>query len=143
MKKILILTLAVLFCSCGANLVDKITVVSPVNWEVETLSRVRVVCSVDNSSCHAVHILEGRMRLYTDMGTLATAMLGERVKIPRRAVSDVEIPLRVKFDNPLALLSMPAGVRVSGEATVRVGPVRRKIHVENKPVSEFIDNLSK
>ncbi len=142
MKKLLILTAAVMLASCGTNMREKITIVEPVDWKVETLSKAVITCTVGNSSCHKLRITEGRFRLHTGLGDVATVLLNEQVTIPRRAVTPLEIPIRIKLNDPLALLASPSGLMVSGEATVRVGPARKKIHVRNEPISEYIDKLA-
>ncbi len=142
MRKFLILA-AVLLASCGGNVGDKIRVMEPLGWRVESLTKVVVECTIENSSCHAVRISDGRFRLHTATGDVATVLLNEEVKASRRSVTELEVPLRMRFRDPLALLSLPSGLMVSGEVKVRIGPVRKKIRIENEPVSEFIDNLAR
>jgi hypothetical protein len=142
MRKLLILAAAVLLASCGGNLREKLTLVGPVNVKAESLSKVVAVCTVENSSCHKVRVLDGRFTLHTGRGAIATVILGEQLTVPRRAVTELAIPLRIRFNDPLAALGLPSGAMVSGEATVRMGPVRKKIRVENESLSEFIDKLA-
>ncbi len=142
MRKVLIVAAAVLLASCGGNLRDKVTVVSAANVEMETLSKATVTLTVDNSSCHKIRIFDGRLRLHTDRGDIATVLLNEEITIPRKAVTELKVPLRIRFNDPLAALGIPSGVMVSGEARVRMGPLRKKIYVRDEPVSEFIDNFA-
>lgn len=140
MKKILLLMIAAAFAACGVK--DKINVVGPVEWEVETLSRLRVGVTVDNASCHTLRISGGRFTVDTPYGTLATVLLNDTVVIPRRAETRLEFPLRMKLDNLQAAFSDPEGFTVSGTAMVRTGMVRKKIRVENESISKFFDNLA-
>jgi hypothetical protein len=134
---------AVLFCSCGGSLRNKIAVTGPINWNAESLTKAVVSCTVENSSCHKIRILDGRFRLHTAMGDVATVLLQQEVTIPRRAVTELEIPVRVRFNDPLALLALPKGLLVSGEAAVRMGPAKKKFRVADEPVSEFIDTFAR
>lgn len=142
MRKFLIVA-AVLLASCGGNLRDKIVVHPSADVRVESLSKVVVECTVENSTCHKIRLSAGRFRLHTRLGDIATVLLNEEVTVPRRATTDLEIPLRIRFNDPLAALALPEGAMISGEARVRMGPVRKKIRVENEPVSEFFDKLAR
>ncbi len=63
--------------------------------------------------------------------------------MPRRAATKLEIPIRMRLNDPLAALGLPDGLLVSGEAKVRMGLARKKIRFEKLPVSEFLDILAR
>lgn len=143
MKKILLIILAAAVSGCSLR--DKIRVTESPNIHVESVSHVVMTVGVENSSRRDIRITEGRFRLHTPNGDIATALLQGEVVIPRRSNGTVALPLRVKFNNPLAILGnvlSNSELLISGEAVARMGAVRKKIRVENTPVSEFLDKFA-
>lgn len=144
MKRLLIIALlATALTACGVR--GKIEVLGEPNVRVESLSKMTMTVVVENRSRHNLRISEGRFRLHTPGGDVATAILGGEVLIPRKATTQVEFPLRVRFNNPLAVLGnvLEGGdhMMISGEAVVHMGAVRKKIGIKDSPVSEFLDKI--
>ncbi len=141
MKKVLILLLVAMSVSCSMR--DKIEIIEPVQVKVESLSKFRLTCMVDNRSCHAVRILEGRLKVHMPAGDVGTILLNEEVVVPRRAVTKIDIPMRIRFENPLVMLvDASQDMTVSGEVTVRIGMARKKMRIKNQPISKFLDNFA-
>jgi hypothetical protein len=138
MKKLLLLS-AILLCSCGADLREKIAIAGEPQWRIESLSRVRVTVEAKNSSRHTIHLSEGRFTLDTPDGrTLATILLTDTVTLPKRTTTHLEFPLRIKLHDPLAILSPPTELTISGSAKLRSGPFHKKIKLQNKPINKLL-----
>lgn len=146
-KLLIISVLVVLLAACSTP--RKLTVEGPVEWRVETPSKLVVVGTVRNCSAHGVRVTDARLRLHYVAGDYVTVLLGEPFHIARCAATAVEFPLRVRFADPLAMLTAAAmeslpveKLFVTGEVAVRIGCVRKKIRVENTPLSQFLNNLA-
>lgn len=142
MKK-LILILAVVLSACADA--GKISLSEPASVEIVTPSKFTVHCMVENRSAHDVMLVRARVELYSGQNNVATVMLPDKVTVPRCSVGPVEITLRIKFSDPLTMLTVAnleslaaPGFTLKGEAVVKSGMGRKKIRFDNSPLNEIL-----
>lgn len=144
MNKIILLLLAVLvFCSCMRA--DDFAVNGVEGFDFSGLSRSSVTLSVTNRSGKNITLRSGRLTLERGGRSVAEVMLADEVTVARRSEGSVEVPLRMKVNDPLQVLAfsmgeslLDAGLTVSGEMSVKAGGMRRTFSYERMPLPEFL-----
>lgn len=142
MKK-LILILVIMLSSCVSA--DKIRFSEPASVEFVTASKFTVRCMVENRSAHNVTLVSARIEFYSGTSSVATVILPDAVTIPECSVGQVGFTLRIKFSDPLTMLSMAnlesltvPGFTLKGEAVVKSGMGRKKIRFNNSSLNEIL-----
>lgn len=123
----------------------KVTFSGPAEYEIETASKINVSCDVLNCTAYKLTLKSGRFKLYYGSSDYATVLVGGEVSIPRCGQARVAVPLRVRFADPLMMLSAATmetipfdRLTISGEAVVRAGAARKKIRFERYPLSQIV-----
>ena len=147
MKRLILIAFVALLASCASA--NKVRLSGPVEVEVVSSSKITLSCHAENRSAHNVTLQSVRMDLRTtgSGSSVATAMLAEPVIMPRRSVGRTEFTFRVKFTNPLMMLALAAGghdaldpsrFTATGDAVVKSGVGRKKIHFDELPLNEIL-----
>lgn len=120
--------------------------VSDVDFALSSSPAVRLVLDVENDSSYNLTVRDAAFTVSLSEGKgIGTVYLTEAVTLPRKSRHEVNVPLRITFDNllnGLALLNDPeAAARrlyVSGEATVKAGCLKRCLTFDRMPLTEFM-----
>lgn len=140
---ILAATVALTMSSCVR--IDDINVQSVENVSIEGMSKLNLTLRVENRAGSKVTIKEGRMTLNQGTEKVMELMIPSAIVVPRRSVSSVEIPIRVKLNNPLSALALLRNIEkqsntltVSGRFKVKAGMMSKEIVLENVPLSQIM-----
>ncbi len=135
--------MALALTSCVRS--EDITITGVSNYELRLPSAVNLAVGVENRSAHRLHLLSCNVDAAYRGRKVMTAVLHEPVTVEKRFAGDVPVGLRLKVSDPLAGLavmgdlqrSLP-GITLTGEVVVKAGCMKRKIHLENEPLSQFL-----
>lgn len=145
MKKLIFIAaiLAAGLSSCASA--DKIRFAEPASVEIVSSSKFTVHCMVENCSAHRVTLANVRVELWSGSSSVATVILADAATVPKCSFGRVGITFRIKFADPLAMLTMTdleslaaRGLTLRGEAVVRSGMGRKKIRFDNYPLNEIL-----
>ena len=141
---ILLVMLLVLGLASCAN-PDKVAIAGPVSLEVASASKVDAGCMIRNCSAHRITLVSAKFTLHYAAENMATVLLAEPVVVKKCSEEYVELPLRIRFANPLMALTAANlesldwdNLYVTGEGVVRSGIGRKKIRLHSYPVREFL-----
>ncbi len=134
----------VLFASCIRP--EDVRILGVEQVGIRSLARTDLAVRVDNRSNRKLALREGRMQIVVNEKPLAEIMLREPVEIARRTESTVQIPLQVKLNNPLLLLSGlvrglpsdPSQIMLTGEVVVKGGCMKKKLKFDKMTLSDFM-----
>lgn len=121
--------------------------ISDVEVSLEASPRIGVVLYVENTSCRNITVRDISFVL-TDRtgGRIAKAVVESDLRLPKRSCTELYVPLKCSFSNPLKALALLGDLEgsvpqlfVSGGVTVRAGCLKKKFRVEHMPLSEFLD----
>lgn len=145
MKKLILIfaIVAVVLSSCASA--GKIRFSEPASVEIISSSKFTLHCVVENVSAHNVTLVSARVELFAGSSSVATVMLSDAATVPKCSVGPVGVTFRIKFSDPLAMLTMKnleslatAGFTLKGEAVVKSGMGRKKIRLDNYPLNEIL-----
>lgn len=120
--------------------------VSDIDFALSSSPAVRLVLDVENDSAHNLTVRDATFTVsLSEEKGIGSVYLTESVTLPRKSRSEVNVPLRITFDNMLnglALLNNPEAalqrLYVSGEATVKAGCLKRRITFDRMPLLDFM-----
>ncbi len=147
MKK-LILMLLPLLLSAGCIRQDDLRIhdIKDVSVSIGTAPSVNAVVVVENTLRREIRISDALFRVTdregNEIGTLTVA--GE-LRIPGKSITGLAVPLRVRLTNPMFGLGLLGNIEksaqqlmVNGSARIKAGMFKKKLKVENMPLSEFL-----
>ena len=119
--------------------------------DVKKMTAVDIYSTVGNTSGTTITIREARFTVRGPSSRIGEAMLAGPVKIRRRSSGRIVLLFRLRAADPIAFVSIlegedPSrldGLTVSGTVTVRAGLARKKITVDEVPLSEFVANFDR
>lgn len=120
--------------------------VSDVDISLQGSPRMAAVLEVENTSNKNITLRDAAFRVTAKDGTLIGKVMVENdLFIPKRSVTSLYVPLKISIDNPLRALALLGDLEksapslfVTGSVTVKAGCVRKKIEVNETPLSEVV-----
>ena len=113
--------------------------------EMHGFSGADVTLAVENRSGSNVRLQEAKLTLYDGGNRVLDVLLMEEVRVLRKSLGSVTLPLRMKISDPMAALSLvgrlkqsPERFTVSGEAVAKAGWGRKKITFSRVPLEEIL-----
>lgn len=131
------------------EVVDKVEFKELENITLHGLSGVDVEVRVANNTNMKLSVEKLEFIFRLDGQALASGFLSQEVVLDKRSESVVLLPLKLRIDNPLTVLSAisafrsdPSRITVSGTGTVKAGGiVRKKIEIRDMPIGELMENM--
>ncbi|MCD7962991.1 MAG: hypothetical protein LUF90_05445 [Rikenellaceae bacterium] len=154
MKKLILIALAILtFASCKINDDADIRLLQVTNFETHgvTLSKARISVSAEiySSANRRFSISDAELALNNGSGReLLRAKLTDGITIRKKRVTEITIPLDIKYDMPGAMLVMSEGsidkilesdITVSGYLKFKKSIIGHKYEIDNMPLKEFME----
>lgn len=146
---IIVLAVSVLLTATGCLRKDAVKVYNVTDFSISLQSspRVNLVVSVENTSHRNITISDAALELTDSKGVrVAKVIVGNDLVLPKQSLIDLPVPLKLSVENPLKALALlgdiernMAAVFVSGEATVKAGCFRKRIHIDRMSLNEFIN----
>lgn len=147
MKKIVLLLLP-LFLLAGCISEDDLRFhhVKDLSVSIGTTTVVNAVLVVENSSGRNVTVSDTLFHVFDHEGSeIATLTVTDELLLPRRSITSLTVPVRIRFVNPLLGLGVLSDIErsaekmtVTGSFRVKAGALKKNFKVENVPLSEFL-----
>ncbi len=120
--------------------------VENVSVSIGSTTTVNAIVVVENTSRRNVTLSDAELRV-TDMdgNEIGIVTIAGELRIPKRSITDVAVPIRIRLSNPMlgiGLLSdidrSAAKMKVNGSVRVKAGAMKKNIEVKNMSLSEFL-----
>lgn len=133
----------------AADVADKIEFKGLENFSLHGLSGVDIEVRVANNTNMKLTLDKLNFAFRLDGQALASGFLSQPVELEKKSESVVFVPLKIKIDNPLAVLSAVSAFRsdasritVSGTGTVKAaGVVKKDIEIKDVPLDKLLDRM--
>lgn len=133
----------------AADVADKIEFKGLENFSLHGLSGVDIEVRVANNTNMKLTLDKLNFAFRLDGQALASGFLSQPVELEKKSESVVFVPLKIKIDNPMAVLSAVSAFRsdasritVSGTGTVKAaGVVKKDIEIKDVPLDKLLDRM--
>lgn len=133
----------------SADVAEKIEFKGLENFSLHGLSGVDIEVRVANNTNMRLTLDKLNFAFRLDGQALASGFLSQPVELEKKSESVVFVPLKIKIDNPLAVLSAVSAFRsdasritVSGTGTVKAaGVVKKDIEIKDLPLDKLLDRM--
>lgn len=146
---ILILFIPLILSGCIKADAVKFHSVKSTSFTLSGMPKVNIVAQVENTSRKNITIEDVKFHLHNTKGDeIAVIFIREGIVIPKKALTDVSIPLTIELPNifmikPLLekLKKGSPDIFVSGGATTKAGCMKKKLKINNMPLPELMRTL--
>lgn len=138
-----------LFCFTGCVDSQDVTINGIKNYELRLPTSAKLSVGIENRSAHKLRLIAFNLSVESGGRKVLGVTIPEPVTVPARFSGEVPLDLRLTLTDPLLGLSAAgnlrsgktAGLTVSGEIVARAGWARKKIRVENEPISQILSKF--
>ena len=135
--------------ACTANMEERITFEGFKRVTHLSTSGMNLWVSVRNDSCWRMILAEAEVDIYVEGEKRLTLSLRDKVVVPRKATSDVLIPIRITSHSMFSIVGIVGRIASGNMATITVSyrlragtPLyNRTIEAEHEPMEVLIDQL--
>lgn len=127
----------------------KVLGISDVNVSLKGTPAVNFVLNAENTSGRNITLSNATLEISdVDNGRIARIIVGSNILLPKRSITNVNVPLRLSIDNPLAGMALLGNLEksikslyVSGSVTVKAGCLRKNITIDRMLLTDFINRF--